>query len=216
MLRGRNFLRDSVEPYGEGHLQRIESAVGAHEPRTLETLLIAYQRGDAEAVAELIRAVNPLLYRYFRWHPGMREEAPDLLQEAWLRIHKARATYQAGRPARPWLYAIARYTLLDAMRRKSRQVRREISLNDELDRRLCPSPESVLEMRQLVERLPAGQQEVLRLLKVDGLTLEEAAELTQSSVGSVKQRAHRAYQRLRELFSAEKGSTKEEKQSDEL
>ncbi len=53
---------------------------------------------------------------------------------------------------------------------------------------------------QLIADLPASQREVLTMLKVNGLSLEEVARATSSSVGSVKQKAHRAYERLRELL----------------
>jgi RNA polymerase sigma-70 factor (ECF subfamily) len=55
----------------------------------------------------------------------------------------------------------------------------------------------------LVAELPQSQQEVVKMLKVAGLSLEETARATGSTVGSVKQKAHRAYRRLRELLVAQ-------------
>lgn len=197
-------------------MDKADSSDSGGLPRTLEALLVGYQKADAQAIAELVCVVNPLLYRYFRAHPGMREEAPDLLQEAWLRIHKARATYQPDKPARPWLYAIAKHTLLDAVRRKARVMLRETSLDYELVSKVHVSPESLLEVARLLNTLPESQREVIQLLKVDGLTLEEVAAKTSSSVGAVKQRAHRAYRKLRGLFFIGQASAREQKKPSEL
>ena len=78
----------------------------------------AYQQGDRTAADQLIDSLSPALYRFFAVHAGDRRHADDLLQEAWLRVHKARHTYRPGEPLLPWLYAIARHTKVDAFRRR--------------------------------------------------------------------------------------------------
>lgn len=161
----------------------------------------AYQQGDREAADQLIDSLSPALYRFFTVHAGDRRHADDLLQEAWLRVHKARHTYRPGEPLLPWLYAIARHTKIDAFRRR-RYERKEEAIAS-VPEPVAPADTRVdrSEIDALLQTLPESQREVISMLKVSGLTLEEVARLTSSSVGSVKQKAHRAYEKLRSALS---------------
>ncbi len=69
-----------------------------------------YQRADPVATAELIRQVSPVLLRFLSGPAFTRGYAEDMLQECWLRIHRARHTYRPGDPLLPWIFAIARHT----------------------------------------------------------------------------------------------------------
>src|SRR5947209_5736306 len=84
----------------------------------LEALMQAYQNGDREAANQLIERLSPALHRFFAVQSGDRRHADDILQDAWLRIHKARHTYRPGEPVLPWIYAIARHVKVDAFRRR--------------------------------------------------------------------------------------------------
>jgi RNA polymerase sigma-70 factor (ECF subfamily) len=170
-------------------------------PPDLEALMQAYQQGNREAANQLIELVSPALYRFFAIHTGDRRHAEDLLQDAWLRIHKARHTYRPGERVLPWLYAIARYVKVDAYR-KRRSERHEQPL-DSAPEPAVPQVETRHDLRDietLLGHLPDSQREVISLLKISGLSLEEAARATSSTVGSVKQKAHRAYEKLRALL----------------
>ena len=125
-----------------------------------------------------------------------------MLQECWIRIHKARHTYRPGSPVLPWLYAIARHTRVDAYRRRSQIDRRELmieSLEAVGGSTAADQDNEREDLWKLVAQLPASQQEVVRMLKVTGLSLAEVAQATGTTVGAVKQKAHRAYRRLRTL-----------------
>jgi RNA polymerase sigma-70 factor (ECF subfamily) len=165
----------------------------------VEELLRDYQRGDSAAANELIRRVSPALYRYFLHHTQKTSEAEDLLQETWLRLHRARATYRFDEPVMPWIFAIANHTRLDRLRKTMR--RHEVAMDSPPDV-AAPSQESggATEIEELLRGLPESQREVLLMLKVSGMSLEEVAQATGSSVGSVKQKAHRAYEKLRSLL----------------
>jgi RNA polymerase sigma-70 factor (ECF subfamily) len=165
--------------------------------------MIRYQQADGVAITALIAAVSPALYRYFVSHCHSREQSADLLQETWLRIHRVRHTYRPGESVLPWLYAIARHVRVDGYRRNRRIESHEQAMD--------VLPESVSSGRQpeqdspdfaaLVASLPSAQREVVTLLKVSGLSLAEVALATRSTVGAVKQKAHRAYEKLRALRS---------------
>jgi RNA polymerase sigma-70 factor (ECF subfamily) len=133
-----------------------------------------------------------------------------MLQDTWLRIHRVRHTYRAGDPVLPWVYTIARRVRVDNYRKRYRISSREMGVdvlpefpahNDETSSR--PSFE------ELVAVLPESQREVITMLKFDGLSLEEIARVlsleeiarvTSSTTGAVKQKAHRAYVRLRKIL----------------
>ena len=118
-----------------------------------------------------------------------------------MRIHRVRHTYRPGEPLLPWVYAIARCVRVDSYRKRRRIAVREVVV-DVLPEPAITSDESSDSptFDQLIADLPASQREVLTMLKVNGLSLEEVARATSSSVGSVKQKAHRAYERLRNVL----------------
>jgi RNA polymerase sigma-70 factor, ECF subfamily len=192
--------------------QQLEASRSNPGPsgEVLEQLMLRYQQADTVATTALIEQLSPQLYRYFAAQLGSPEEAGDMLQDTWLRIHRVRHTYRPGEPLLPWVYAIARRVRVDSYRRRRRIAVREVAVA------ILPESPAVTEgaadlpaFDQLIAELPASQREVLTLLKVNGLSLEEVARATSSSVGSVKQKAHRAYERLRSQFQgprAEKGA----------
>src|SRR4029077_7541226 len=88
-----------------------------------------YQQADPEAPAALVGALSPPLLRFFRSQVATREQANDLLQEAWLGIHRVRHTYRPGVPVLPWIYAIARRARVDVSRRTRRLRPHELTMD---------------------------------------------------------------------------------------
>ncbi len=169
-----------------------------------------YQAGDFAAARALIKSLSPQLHRFFELQAANRADADDLLQEAWLRIHRVRHTYQPGRPLLPWIYAIARRVRVDHYRRSVRIRVREQPLEDIAETVPIAEPARTDELEELLAPLSAQQREVLEMLKVAGMSLEEIAQATSCSVGSVKQKVHRAYATLRQklsLLELRKGQT---------
>jgi RNA polymerase sigma-70 factor, ECF subfamily len=172
----------------------------------LESLMARYQHGDVEAASVLVDRISPQLHRFFVVRSASRADADDLLQETWLRIHKVRHTYRPGEPMLPWLYAIARHVRVDHYRKTIRTATREGKLDDMADAR-ATAPEETRDsgsLEMLLAPLPESQREVIEMLKVAGMSLEEVARATSSSVGSVKQKVHRAYKKLRQTMGSMK------------
>jgi RNA polymerase sigma-70 factor (ECF subfamily) len=165
-----------------------------------ERLMVLYQEGDLAAATTLIHSVSPKLYRFFAAQAVSRAEADDLLQETWLRIHKVRHTYRCGEPAIAWFYAIARHVRVDHYRKVMRKTIRERELEEVADSSVVAGVGDTLQA--LLAPLSSGEREVVQMLKVEGLSLEEIARATSSTVGSVKQKAHRAYKKLRAAFGS--------------
>jgi RNA polymerase sigma-70 factor (ECF subfamily) len=161
-----------------------------------------YQQGDAAAAGLLVDTLSPQFFRFFLGQVRSRELADDLLQDFWLRIHSARHTYRPAEPLLPWMYAIARRVRIDQFRRNRNRAGRELQVEKLPD---VPAPNATergdLDFETLLSALPESQREVLVMLKVSGLSVEEVARATGCSAGSVKQKAHRAYEKLRTLLS---------------
>ncbi len=167
----------------------------------LDSWMVRYQQADAAAPGVLIGMLSPALLRFFRSQGDSREFAEDLLQDTWMRIHRVRHTYRAGEPVLPWVYAIARRVRIDHYRRNLRVVSHEVVLETLPEKPAPPAGVGALpDFETMVGVLPEAQREVVTMLKVGGLSLEEVARATSSTVGAVKQKAHRAYAKLRELL----------------
>jgi RNA polymerase sigma-70 factor (ECF subfamily) len=171
----------------------------------LELLMVRYQDGDFSAATALIHRISPQLHRFFVAQLVSRSEADDLLQETWLRIHKVRHTYRAGEPVLPWFYAIARHVRVDHYRKAVRTSAREQRLEG-ISGVAATNPQESTHSRDnlaaLLAPLSESQRELLEMLKVAGMSLEEVARATSSSVGSVKQKVHRAYKKIREKLGS--------------
>jgi RNA polymerase sigma-70 factor (ECF subfamily) len=173
----------------------------------LRKLMTRYQTADADALDELVRRISPPVLRYFGASRVGHQEAEDLLQDCWLRIHRSRHTYRASEPVMPWIYSIARHTRLDAYRKRRRRESREVLVETlpENAARQTPGDSFGQEgIGRLIEALPESQREVIVMLKVAGMSLEEVAGATSSSVGAVKQKAHRAYETLRRALGKDR------------
>ncbi len=175
-------------------------------PLSLELQMSGYQNGDEQAATALFENLSPLLLRYFLAYSAHRRYSEDLAQETWIRIHRARHTYRTGEPLLPWVFAIARHTALDHYRKARRvEVReRQVEVLPEIaayDASLgLAEADGSPDLDAVLAHLPPSQREVLVMLKVTGMTIDEVARATASSAGSVKQKAHRAYRKLREIL----------------
>jgi RNA polymerase sigma-70 factor (ECF subfamily) len=180
---------------------RTPEPASDRQETTIEELMVRYQQADPEATRELIRRLSPSLSRFLAGPLWSRPYVEDLLQDCWLRIHQARHSYRPGNPVAPWVFAIARHARADVARRLHRSPYCEQAPENLEERVAAPGGDPRREeLWDLVSRLPPSQYEVVFLLKVTGLSLEEVARATGSTVGAVKQKAHRAYQKLRSVM----------------
>ena len=186
-----------------------ETGGGAED---LAAWMVRYQEADADAARALIEALSPALFRFLAGQLGDRQEAEDMLQEAWLRIHRVRHTYRAGEPVLPWVFAIVRRVRIDNYRKRRRIGKHETAVErlPEVARAGTEPAARGPGLPAMLAALPEGQREVIIMLKVEGLSLEEVARATSTTVGAVKQKAHRAYERLRALVSRPGGVGAEE------
>jgi RNA polymerase sigma-70 factor (ECF subfamily) len=157
----------------------------------LKRLMIASLIGDAAAYRALLSAVGDLYRRYYVRRIG-REDAEDLVQEAMIAVHTRKATYDTAQPLTPWLYALARYKLLDHLRRK--RVRPTMALEDAGELFAEDESEAAIAKRDLdivLAGLPAATQALIRMVKIEGLSMQEAAARDGRSEIAVRVGIHR-------------------------
>jgi len=173
----------------------------------LAALLAAAQAGDRRAYAAFLAAVLPLLRAMGRGKLNSPADLDDFVQDTLLSLHQARATYQPGRPVLPWLQAIARNRLSDALRRTYR--RREVESQGHDPEMLENVPHlpgddgEGRELAPLLAQLPDRQRAALAMLKIRGMSLRDASAESGISVGALKVAVHRGIANLRQMLDRE-------------
>jgi RNA polymerase sigma-70 factor (ECF subfamily) len=130
----------------------------------------------------------------------------DSVQDVLLTVHAIRHTYDPTRPFGPWLVAIAHRRITDRLRRQGRSTARETPLADEHETFAAPdanyheSMSAARALREAIERLPQGQRDAIKLLKLQEMSLKEAATASGMSVAALKVATHRAMKKLRATF----------------
>jgi len=163
-------------------------------------LMALAQDGDEVAYETLLRglasAARAMAYRQL---PADRVD--DGVQNVLVAVHRARHTYDPGRPFAPWFRALARHRLTDTWRRVQRTTRRESGRTDvaALGRANDPAPDADdrAVVRAAVAELPPRQRRVVELLKLEQRSVKEVAGILGMSESAVKVTAHRAYKVLR-------------------
>jgi RNA polymerase sigma-70 factor (ECF subfamily) len=167
------------------------------------------QRGDALAYERLLEELLPFVRGVVRARIGDDANAEDVVQDVLLAIHTARHTFQAGRELEPWVRTIARNAVIDSVRRRNRQRARDAgveadslpgSLHERRSAEADPLPRA---LERALEQLPTVQREAVMLLKVEGLSVAEAAQRARTTPGALKLRAHRGYKLLRDVLGRE-------------
>lgn len=157
-------------------------------------LMMAAQAGDASAYETLLADLVPWLHRYFdrRLPPAMTDDA---VQDVLLAVHEKRHTYDPARPFGPWFAGIARYKWIDRLRSLKAEA---VGLSDDTVG-IPDHGEAVIAattLRQLLAELKPSQAEAIRLVKLEGYSVEEASEAMGQSVSLVKVNIHRGLHRL--------------------
>lgn len=157
--------------------------------------------GNEQAYAEFLHRAAGLVRRFAQrriTHGGLDPE--DVVQETLLAIHLKRHTWRRDAPVGPWLYAIARYKLIDAFRRVNRSL--ELPVADDFDAP-APEPEESLSDREIdrvLASLPPREQAVVSAISVDGRSIGETARSLDMTEGAVRVALHRGLARIARTF----------------
>lgn len=170
----------------------------------------AAQGGDRAAYNTLLHDLNGWLRAYFSVlvRPS---DIDDLVQETLIALHTKRHTYDPLFPFMPWLKTIARHKWIDRMRAVVRRAEVEIpdtlALNSAVD-----AVTARQDVGKLLATLPERQANVIRLVRLDGLSVEEAAAKSGQSVAAVKVNIHRGLKKLMAAVAPQE--MEEDKQND--
>ena len=181
-------------------------SVPSTEPE-LRTLMIAGLGGDAAAHRMLLERLSRQLRAYYKGHLDRvgrgPVEAEDLVQEALIAIHTRRHTYDPSQPFTPWVYAIARYKFVDYLRR-TRASSQDLPIEDtkELGVRADQvEVDSCLDLQKVMAALPQNMKAAIQAVKLDGLSVSEAAAQSGMSESNVKVSVHRGLKAMARLIS---------------
>lgn len=167
----------------------------------LRELMQGYQAGAMEAFERLYATLSPALLGYLRSLTREPARAQDLLQEAFLQVHRSRHVYRPDLPVRPWVYAIARNVWLMDVRTRSRRP----AASDELPELPVPPEVSSLADRQAVRRalgrLLPDRREALLLHHVWGFSFQEIGQMLGIRPDAAKIRSSRGMADLRKLLA---------------
>jgi len=170
-------------------------------------LMRAAQDGDNSAYARLLADVLPVVRAMVRRKWRSANDVEDIVQDVLLSIHVVRHTYDPGRPFGPWLSTITARRIADAARRASSrsanettvETMPETSSHDE-----TKSDQDVVDDQGEIQRALAGlsppQRQAIELMKIHGLSLEEASAVTGKSVSALKVTVHRAMKVMRRIL----------------
>jgi RNA polymerase sigma-70 factor (ECF subfamily) len=165
--------------------------------------------GDVAAYRVLLERLSAHLRSYYRGRLARAGrgvfEAEDLLQEVLLAIHTRRHTYDRAELFTPWMHAIARYKLIDFLRRTN-SFHSDVPIEDagELTSHADhDGVESSIDLRRLMARLPAKMQRAIQYVKLDGLSVAEAAQRSGMTESAVKVSIHRGLKALSAAIGSE-------------
>jgi RNA polymerase sigma-70 factor (ECF subfamily) len=177
-----------------------------HRLRSDETLMLRYGEGDAGAFEVLYRRNKDGVYRFLLRSGSDAQLAEDIAQEAWTAVIRAAVGYRPQASFKTWLYTIARNKLIDYWRRGARN---EVAVSgQELELEQVGSAGAALvtlqvqRLLQKIELLPLEQREAF-LLKEEGFSVKEIAEITEVGVETVRSRIRYARAELRRALGVD-------------
>lgn len=169
-----------------------------------EALFARYTAGEGAAFQALFARFAPLFTRIVRRRVFDPVQAQDLVQQTFLQLHRARHDFRVGGKLRPWAVTIC----MNVVRQHFRRVQRATELPLEDDGAWMPTvgphdpvrAEAARQLHAALAQLPEGTRRAIELHWLEGMPFPEVAEALGISTSAVKVRAHRGYQRLRELL----------------
>ncbi|WP_258888283.1 sigma-70 family RNA polymerase sigma factor [Sphingomonas sp. SUN039] len=168
----------------------------ATDEAQLRHLMQASLDGNAAATHALLSALVPVLRRYYARRMASAADLEDLVQETLIAVHTRRASYDRTRAFGPWLFAVARYKMIDHFRRSRHDVALD-DLGDLLgDGGFEDAVSARLDIDAALATLSPKQAATIRATKIEGLSIAEAAARDDISEADVKVSVHRGLKAL--------------------
>ena len=173
----------------------------------LRRLLLEGLEGEERAYHAFLKETSAHLRAFFRGRlTQLPDHVEDLVQETVLALHNQRHTYDANQPLTAWVHAIARYKMIDMLRRRALTDALNDPLDDEVEvfaRSDQQAADARRDLHRLLDRLPEGQRLPIVYTKLDGLSVAEAAERAGMSPSAVKVAVHRGLKALAAMLRKE-------------
>jgi RNA polymerase sigma factor (sigma-70 family) len=194
-------------------MQRIDKTEQLHAgEQRLHALLQSGLAGDARAYHDFLQALSAHLRAFLRRRLSRwPDEVEDLLQEALLAVHNQRHTYDATIPLTAWVHAIAKYKMIDWLRRREGREKLNDPLTDAAEQAAdlfssadADAAEARRDLDQLLAQLPQQQRMTIVHTKLEGLSVRETAALTGMSESAIKVAVHRGLKVLAARMSGAK------------
>ena len=156
--------------------------------------------GDEKAYAAFLDRTATLIRGFARRKIQSGVDPEDIVQETLLAIHLKRHTWLTDAPVLPWIYAIARFKLIDAFRRRGRRV--EIDIDEIAETFAQPAQETVSDrdIGRVLDALPAGQRKVVAAISIEGCSIGETAKRLDMSEAAVRVALHRGLSAIAKRF----------------
>lgn len=166
----------------------------------LATLLRAAIAGDERAYAEFLGRTAAIARGFARRKIQGGVDPEDIVQETLLAIHMKRHTWKTDAPVLPWVYAIARFKLIDAFRKRGRHV--EIEIGEIAETVAQPEAETVSdrEIGRVLDGLAAGQRSVVAAISIEGRSIGETAAKFGMTETAVRVALHRGLRSIAKKF----------------
>lgn len=164
----------------------------------LRTLMMQGLNGDAASHSRLLSELSVLLRGFYsRRFGGDPSDAEDLVQETLIAVHTRRESYDPGKPFTSWAFSMARYKMIDEFRRRGlRQAAPIDEIEDLFAYDEYEAASAAIDLQQLMSGLPPQQREAIQQVKIEGLSVEEAAARSGLSSSNVKISIHRGLKKL--------------------
>ncbi len=166
----------------------------------MRQLLLRGLAGDAAAYHAFLRDLGAHLRAFLRKRlVRLPDEVEDLVQETLIAVHNQRHTYEPAEPLTAWLHAIARYKLVDLLRRRGRREAQNDPLDDDTEILVASDTEAAdarRDIARLLDTLPDRHRLPIVHVKLEGLSVAETAKLTGMTESAVKIGVHRGLKAL--------------------
>jgi RNA polymerase sigma-70 factor (ECF subfamily) len=173
---------------------------GSSSEDRLRQLLVRGLAGDADAYHTFLRDLGAHLRAFLRKRlVRLPDEVEDLVQETLIAVHNQRHTYEPAEPLTAWLHAIARYKLVDLLRRRGRREALNDPLDDDTEILVASDTEAAdarRDIARLLDTLPDRHRLPIVHVKLEGLSVAETAKLTGMTESAVKIGVHRGLKAL--------------------
>lgn len=172
---------------------------------TDEVLMKLYQEGEMMAFEVLYTKHSSKVYSYLNKRLNDREQAGEILQEVFFKLHNSKNTYNTQFPFLPWLFTMTRNLMLDYIRKTKKSIQ-TLPINEEILSEQATDVDGGHDelLEALLKNLSTSQQEAIKLRYLESWSFEDIAKSLQTSPANSRKLVSRGLNSIKEIFSFKK------------